>query len=58
MWGYLDKLASVAERGRVLADIEALDRDPNALPRLKKKLLALAATQGQEYLLRSLYFYL
>lgn len=58
VWGYLDKLASPAERGRVMADIEALDRDPKAAPRLKKKLLALAAKQDQEYLLRSLYFYL
>lgn len=58
VWGYLDKLASTAERGRVLADLEALDRDPKALPRLKKKLLALAVKQGHDYLLRSLYFYL
>ena len=57
-WGYLDKLASTAERRRVLTDVEALDRDPKALPRLKKKLLALAAKQDQDYLLRSLYFYL
>ncbi len=58
VWGYLDELASTAERGRVLADIEALDRDPKALSRLKKKLFTLVAKQGQEYLLRSLYLYL
>lgn len=58
VWGYLDKLASPVERGRVLAEVEALDRDRKALPRLKKKLLALAGKQDQEYLLHSLYFYL
>ena len=58
VWGYVDKPASDTERKRVLADIEALDRDPKALPRLKHKLLALAEKQEQEYLLRSLYLYL
>ncbi|SBV92048.1 UV-endonuclease UvdE [uncultured delta proteobacterium] len=58
VWGYVDKLASAAESRRVLADIAALDGDARALPRLKNKLLALAAKHEREYLLRSLYFYL
>ena len=58
VWGYLDKLASATESRRVLADMEALDGDAKALPRLKNKLLALAKKHGQDYLLRSLYFYL
>lgn len=63
VWGYFDKLASAAESRGVLADIAALDEDARALPRLKNKLLNLAekhgaGRHGQNYLLRSLYFYL
>lgn len=58
VWGYLDKLASAAEARRVLAEITALEGDAKALPRLKNKLLSLAEKHGQNYLTRSLYFYL
>ena len=42
----------------MLADLEMLGADLAPLPRIKRKLLALAASEGEEYLLRSLYFYL
>ena len=43
---------------RMLADLELLGKDLAPLSRIKRKLLALAASEGEEYLLRSLYFYL
>lgn len=57
VWGYLDKRASPAEKTRILSDMRALEKDAKALPRLKRRLFALAGKQAADYLLNSLYFY-
>ena len=58
VWGYVDKLASAAEKRRVLTAMNELQDGPAALPRLKRTLLKLAEQHRVEYLLQSLYFYL
>ena len=58
VWGYVSKKATPKESARMLADLELLGKDLAPLPRIKRKLLALASSEGEEYLLHSLYFYL
>lgn len=58
VWGYVRKMATASESARMLADLELLGNDLAPLPRVKRKILALAASKDEEYLLRSLYFYL
>lgn len=58
VWGYVDKFAAPAEKKRALAGMAALQNGVEALPRVKRLLLALAERHNVEYLLRSLYFYL
>ena len=58
VWGYVSKKATTSESARMLADLEMLGADLAPLPRIKRKLLALASSEGEEYLLHSLYFYL
>lgn len=57
IWGYLDKQASPAEEKRILSDIRALEKNVAVLPRLKRRLFALAEKHTAGYLLHSLYFY-
>lgn len=58
VWGYVGKKATASESARMLDDLELLGNDLAPLPRIKRKILALATSNGEEYLLRSLYFYL
>lgn len=58
VWGYLDKRATPAEAKRILSELQGLGHNPGLLPRLKRRLFALAEKQAQSYLLHSLYFYL
>ncbi|OXS29662.1 MAG: UV damage repair endonuclease UvsE [Desulfovibrio sp. MES5] len=58
VWGYVSKKATPSESTRMLKDLELLGVDLAPLPRIKRKILALATSKGEEYLLHSLYFYL
>lgn len=58
VWGYVSKKATPSESARMLKDLGLLGVDLAPLPRIKRKILALAANKGEEYLLHSLYFYL
>ena len=58
IWGYMDKLATAAEKKKALAALDDLHKDPANLPRVKRVLLALAEKHHVEYLLQSLYFYI
>ena len=58
VWGYVDKLATAAEKKRVLTAMGDLQNGPQNLPRLKRALLGLALKHNVEYLLQSLYFYI
>ena len=58
VWGYVDKLASAAEKRRALAAMAELQNGPASLPRVKRVLLTLAERHNVEYLLQSLYFYI
>ena len=58
VWGYMDKLATAAEKKRVLTAMGDLQNGPQNLPRLKRALLGLALKHNVEYLLQSLYFYI
>ena len=58
VWGYMDKLATPAEKKRVLAAMGELQNGPQSLPRAKRALLGLAQKHNVEYLLQSLYFYI
>ena len=57
VWGYVDKLASPAEKKRALAGMAELQNGVTALPRVKRLLLGLAERHKVEYLLHSIYFY-
>lgn len=57
VWGYVDKLASPAEKKRALAGMAELQNGIAALPRVKRLLLTLAERHHVEYLLHSIYFY-
>ena len=57
VWGYLDGFATELEKRRVLEDVGMIAENPAALPRLKRRLLALARKHDVAYLLNSLYFY-
>lgn len=57
VWGYVDKLASPAEKKRALAGMAELKNGIAALPRVKRLLLTLAERHHVEYLLHSIYFY-
>lgn len=58
VWGYVSKKATPGESARMLDDLELLGNDLAPLPRIKRKILALATSNGEGYLLHSLYFYL
>ncbi len=58
VWGYVSKKATPSESTRMLKDLEFLGVDLAPLSRIKRKILALATSKGEEYLLHSLYFYL
>ena len=58
VWGYVDKVATTAEKRRALAAMNELQNGPASLPRVKRTLLTLAERHHAEYLLQSLYFYL
>lgn len=58
VWGYVDKLASAAEKRRVMTAMDELQNGPAALPRLKRVLQTLAEKHHVEYLQQSLYFYI
>ena len=58
VWGYVDKLATPAEKKRVLAAMGELQNGTESLPRAKRALLSLAIKHHEEYLLQSLYFYI
>lgn len=58
VWGYVDKLATAAEKKRALAAMNELQNGPASLPRVKRVLLTLAEKHQVEYLLQSLYFYM
>ena len=57
VWGHVSKHAPAKESARMLSDFELLSNDLAPLPRIKRKLLALAAAHNEEYLLHSLYLY-
>lgn len=57
VWGHVNKNASANDVARMLKDLELLGSDLAPLPRIKRKLLALAADSNEEYLLHSLYLY-
>lgn len=57
VWGYVDKLASPAEKKRALTGMAELKNGIAALPRVKRLLLTLAERHKVEYLLHSIYFY-
>ena len=58
IWGYMDKLATAAEKKKALAALADLHNGPANLPRVKRVLLGLAEKHHVEYLLQSLYFYI
>ena len=57
VWGYLDELATPADKKKVLQSFEMLKDSLQPLAGLKKKFYTLAEQQKQLYLLQSLYFY-
>ncbi len=57
VWGHVSKNAPGKESARMLSDLELLGNDLAPLPRIKRKLLALAAAHNEKYLLHSLYLY-
>ena len=57
VWGYLDELATPAEKKKVLEKFQILKTSLLPLPSLKKQFYTLAQQQKQTYLLQSLYFY-
>lgn len=57
VWGYVDRLASPAEKKRALAGMAELQNGIAALPRVKRLLLALAERHKVEYLLHGIYLY-
>ena len=58
VWGYVSRNAPARESARILKDLELLGNDLTPLPRIKRKLLTLAADNNEDYLLHSLYFYI
>ena len=57
VWGYLDELATPADKKKVLQSFEMLKNSLQPLAGLKKRFYTLAEQQKQLYLLQSLYFY-
>ncbi len=58
VWGHVNTGASASDTARMLKDLELLGSDLAPLPRIKRKLLALAAGSNEQYLLHSLYLYM